>query len=1042
MKMKKRLILKKLLALTTALTISTSMLINPVQASEEKLPEFTRGFINISNEVKPQIRYWWQNGLVDEKEIRTQIQSIYQAGFGGAEIICRGSSFDGEDGTSWGSDSWLTSMEIALDEAKHLGLHLTFTISSGWPAVTPAIQSCDDSLAIKQIGYGKTDTIASGQQYNGRIPIPEIQTNTDSLLAVVAVQLDESAQTAETQYIKEDSFTVLTSHVNQQDNTIQWTAPNHGNWIILSFYMQSASDEEYPPIDHFSKEATKALTDYWDTRMITWGDEENQIVDGIFEDSLELSPEYLWTPKLLEEFKSRRGYDLTPYLPLIFIPNLRFDIKNRASTDDPALFDTKTEMGKRVRMDYYQTLTDLYTENHVKALQQWCEGHGWNYRGQVAYGAPMEMTQSATQAGIAETESLHFAKLPTEGSPKLLNSGTRDGYRMQSGMVNLTGKELYSSELSPLRSGAYEQSTLDLLNMINSNMAAGVNLSVVHGYSNNGIYQGKYEGTWGGYDGMDGWFSNSWDRTPDFTQFSDSMGYVSRNQYVLRKGHQDVDLAYYRLKYFEAQVIADVVTPDLEANGYSYDFVSPYLLNLNTANAKDGVIAPEGPSYKALVIDNEDYMPLDTAEKMLSYLDQGVKLFFIGNTPTMTPSYGNANQDQALRAVMEQIKNHANTTLLDTETQLVSALKGAGIMPDTQYQSANELSSYHNVDGNNDYYYLYNPSSQPITQTITFDAEGTPYELNAWNGSIQPVALYQQKSGQTTITVTVPAYGTCLYAFTSDQLTEYPIPSVHAVQSDCEVDYNEDGELVAVLEDNETHTVVLSDGTVKTVTGKGKHQPVSINSWTLSVESWHPGDDPSNNAIIAKTMLEPVSMETLIPWRDIRGMEDVSGIGEYTTTVTLEEVADHVVLNLGRVINSSFRITINGVDLPPANQFEPKVDIAPYLQLGKNTITVTTASTLINAALANDLISPLWQIIGDAKPVPQDYGMLGNQGKVQLNDLEEIVLVEQTGETNYGDQNKPQELIPQTGDSTLSFLFVIGTVTALGLILGLKRKKY
>lgn len=1042
MKMKKRLILKKLLALTTALTISTSMLINPVQASEENLPEFIRGFINISNEVKPQIRYWWQNGLVDEKEIRSQIQSIANAGFGGAEIICKGSSFDGEDGTSWGSDNWLASMEIALDEAKHLGLHLTFTISSGWPAVTPAIQSCDDPLAIKQIGYGKTEAIASGQQYNGAIPAPEVQTNTDSLLAVVAVQLDESVQTAETQYIKEDSFTVLTSQVNQQDNTIQWTAPDQGNWIILSFYMQSASDEEYPPIDHFSKEATKALTDYWDTRMITWGDEKNQIVDGIFEDSLELSPDYLWTPKLLEEFKDRRGYDLTPYLPLIFVPGLHFDTNNRPSTDDPAVFDTQSTMGERVRMDYYQTLTDLYTENHIEALQQWCESHGWDYRGQVAYGAPMEMTQSAAQAGIAETESLYFAKLPGNGSPKLMDSGTRDGYRMQTGMVNLTRKEVYSSELSPLRSGAYEQSTSDLLNMINSNMAAGVNLSVVHGYSNNGVYQGKYEGNWGGYDGMSGFFSNSWDKTPDFTQFADSMGYVARNQYVLRQGHQDVDIAYYRFEYFEVQVIEDMVTPDLEENGYSYDFVSPYLLNLDTANAKDGVIAPEGPSYKALVVDNEDYMPLDTAKKMLSYLDQGVKLFFIGKTPSMTPSYGDSMEDSQLIAVMEQIKNHANTTLLDTETQLVSALKGAGIMPDTQYQSANELSSYHNVDGNNDYYYLYNPSSQPITQTITFDAEGTPYELNAWDGSIQPVALYQQKSGQTTITVTVPAYGTCLYAFTSDQLTEYPIPSVHAVQSDCEVDYNEDGELVAVLEDNETHTVVLSDGTVKTVTGKGQHQPVSINSWTLSVESWHPGDDPSNNAIIAKTMLEPVSMETLIPWRDIQGMENVSGIGRYSTTVTMETVADHVVFDLGKVANSSFRIAVNGMDLPPANQFDTKVDLAPYLRQGENTITVTTASTLINAALVNGLISPIWQFTGDAEPVPQDYGMLGNQGKVQLNDLEEIVLVEQTGETNYGDQNKPQELIPQTGDSTLSFLFVIGTVTALGLILGLKRKKY
>ena len=183
-------------------------------------------------------------------------------------------------------------------------------------------------------------------------------------------------------------------------------------------------------------------------------------------------------------------------------------------------------------------------------------------------------------------------------------------------------------------------------------------------------------------------------------------------------------------------------------------------------------------------------------------------------------------------------------------------------------------------------------------------------------------------------------------------------------------------------------------------------------------------------------------METLIPWRDIQGMENVSGIGRYSTTVTMETVADHVVFDLGKVANSSFRIAVNGMDLPPANQFDTKVDLAPYLRQGENTITVTTASTLINAALVNGLISPIWQFTGDAEPVPQDYGMLGNQGKVQLNDLEEIVLVEQTGETNYGDQNKPQELIPQTGDSTLSFLFVIGTVKALGLILGLKRKKY
>lgn len=1008
---------QRLTAASVALLLAFGTLGAAVQEVPAAEPAFAQEFAQAES-AKPLIRWWWPNGLVDDDEIREQVRSIAEAGFGGAEVICKGSSFDGEEGTSWGSDGWLHCMEVALAEAKARGLRLTFTISSGWPAVTPAVRSCDDERAIKQIGYGATAVIEGGSRYDGPIPTPADTTATDSLLAVVAARLDGTAD-GSTQYLEEASLTVLDSEVDLENESVSWSAPDGGSFILLAFYMQNGSDKEYPPIDHFSREATDALTGYWDERMITWGNDLNQMVDGIFEDSLELGPDALWTPAMLREFEARRGYDLTPYLPLLFVDGLKFSTKSRPSTDDPADFDTRDETGLRVRMDYYQTLTDLYTENHIAALQSWCEGHGWNYRGQAAYGAPLEMTQAASQAGIAETESLYFAKLPGNGAPKLMDAGTRDGYRLQGGVVNLTGKEVYSSELSPIRSGAYEQSAADLVNMINSNMAGGVNLSVVHGYSNSGVYQGQYSGTWGGYDGMGGFFSNSWDRTPDFSQFADSMDYVARNQYVLRKGEADVDLAYYRMEYFEVQVIEDLVTPDLEDNGYTYDFVSPYLLGLDEAQVRDGVLAPDGPSYRALVVDNEQFMPLHTAQTILSGLDNGLKVFFIGELPSMTAGYADAGaEDAALAQIMAQVKQHKNAVLLSSSGELADALRENGIAPDTRYSEPCDLVSLHRTDGEEEYYYLYNPSDEEVTTTVTFDADGDPYQLNAWQGTISRAACYRQEGGAVTVPVTIPAYDTALYAFSPNNLSGRETADVHAVQSDCPVEYDEEGNLIALLSDAQEHTVVLSDGSVRTVQGNQDVSSEPVENWSLSIESWHPGDNPANNAVIEKTVLPTVSLDSLQPWNLLEGCEHVSGVGTYSASVRLETPPSRMTIDLGRIANCSYRVAVNGTALPAQDQFSTEVEIGSYLRAGENTISVTTASTLINAALVNGMISPVWQFTGDLEPAAQEYGLLGQDGAVTVHAVQAVTLVQQDQELPAGGNGSPSENgdSPKTGE--------------------------
>ena len=70
-------------------------------------------------------------------------------------------------------------------------------------------------------------------------------------------------------------------------------------------------------------------------------------------------------------------------------------------------------------------------------------------------------------------------------------------------------------------------------------------------------------------------------------------------------------------------------------------------------------------------------------------------------------------------------------------------------MPAADYQKESELITIHRNDQDQaDYYYLYNPTEQSISLEISFQGEGTPYNLDLWTGEIEPIACYQQESGR------------------------------------------------------------------------------------------------------------------------------------------------------------------------------------------------------------------------------------------------------------------------------------------------------
>src|SRR2546430_1080868 len=107
---------------------------------------------------------------------------------------------------------------------------------------------------------------------------------------------------------------------------------------------------------------------------------------SVFSDSLEVYGSD-WTNDLLEQFRNRRGYDLTPYLP--------------------ALVQDIGPVTSAVRHDWGQTLTELINERYLVPIREWAAQHDTRFRSQT-YGMPAVSLSSNALVDLPEGEGDHW----------------------------------------------------------------------------------------------------------------------------------------------------------------------------------------------------------------------------------------------------------------------------------------------------------------------------------------------------------------------------------------------------------------------------------------------------------------------------------------------------------------------------------------------------------------------------------------------------------------------------------------------------------
>ena len=208
------------------------------------------------------------------------------------------------------------------------------------PGQTLTMPAPSDTLAIFA-----TKTSQDGK-IQGVIPIP-VPAN-GQLTWIVPAQgstPNEPRLTWEVVFVRHIYISSPTRNFNREDGT-------------------RAKDALYPLIDYLDPEATRAfLKITHETYRQAVGDQFGRIVLGFFGDEPDYSSSIPWTPRLLDEFQARKGYDLKPYIPSFFL--------GRAA--EPS------EESRRARADYYDVWSAIFQNSFFGEQAAWCRKYNVEY---------------------------------------------------------------------------------------------------------------------------------------------------------------------------------------------------------------------------------------------------------------------------------------------------------------------------------------------------------------------------------------------------------------------------------------------------------------------------------------------------------------------------------------------------------------------------------------------------------------------------------------------------------------------------------------
>jgi len=760
---------------------------------------------------------------------------------------------------------------------------------------------------------------------------------------------------------------------------LKWK-PAAGNWTVLRIghtstghMNETAGAGKGLESDKLNPEAVTLQFNSWFGKAVRTAGPElaNRALKVFYIDSWECGSQN-WTPAFQEEFKTRRGYDMKPYMPVMAgIPVQSADVSERF------LYDVRVTIAELLNQNFYTVARDLAHKNNA-------------------------LFGSETTAPVMMSDGLmHFNEVDIPMGEFWLRSPSHDKPNDMVDAISgahIYGKPIVQAEAFTQLRMAWDEHPGMLKALQDRNYAMGVNRLVYHVFTHNPWVDRKPGMT---LDGVGLLFQR------DQTWWKPGkawVDYAERAQKELQKGAFVADVAVFTGEEIPRRAIlpdrlvstlpgifgservasekarlankglpmkqmpegvnvsANLYEPENwhdPLRGYAYDSFNPDAL-LRLARVENGrVTFPGGASYALLVFPgkhqmqpNSQIMSVEVAEKVLQLISEGATIILM-DRPASTPGLAQAKlKDQRLKEITEQLWGGTFETVQDGAESfrmknlgkgkvvlgpfLGSSFAKLGVTRDVEIfdSSSNPSSGFvwtHRKDGETDIYFVANQDSVKKEVSISLRASARIPELyNAVTGERFMARSYSSENGRT--------------------------------------------QLSYLFEPNASVFITLSTPATQSVRAEGKNWIETEHLQTLS-EPWTVRFDASLGG-----PAEPVRFKDLLSWSEHPDslIRNYSGTAAYRSTFKLKSLpaAKKVFLDLGNVANIA-EVTVNGQSCGVVWTAPYRADVTSFIKKGVNTIEVRVTNTWANRLMAD-------QKLPQEKRITQTTAPFRLQGKKPL----------------------------------------------------------
>jgi len=633
-----------------------------------------------------------------------------------------------------------------------------------------------------------------------------------------------------------------------------------------------------------------------------------------------------WSTTFSNEFKTRRGYDLMPYLlAMTGVP------VQDAATSEKILHDVRQTIAELVNDVFYKTLNKLAHEK------------GCSFSAESV--APTMVSDGL----------LHYKNVDTPMGEFWLNSPTHD--KPNDMLDAISGAHIYGKNI--IQAEAFTSLRMDwgehpgnLKALGDRNFALGINKVVLHVFTHNPWINKKPGMT---LDGVGLYFQRDqiW-----FKQSKAWIDYLARCQALLQMGKPVVDIAVFTgeeiprrsllpdrlvntlpgifgkekveeekkrlvnegqpLRQIPDGVNHSANMADSEdwidpLNGYAYDSFNPDALMMMTV--KNGrVVLPGGANYGVLIFPdnhpmnpNNHLMSLQVAQKILQLLKDGAKII-------MSKDYFNGiglkDSDNNLQTVFKKIlkaNNKKGKLLLTPFTDM--DFKKIGIEKDVEIKDTkgnNNIAWTHRKYGDTDIYFISNQTNKGQAFHANFRVKGKSLEL--WNPVNGKTNELRSGAGNDSYFIGMAPGESKFFIFRRQVI-------INANKAD----------------------------------SKSSEKSLLLKQWKIQFDKNSGGPE------------KPVEVNELKSWTQLAdsSLKYYSGTAIYSSSFECEENSSPVTATM--YFDSIYNIAtirVNGINCgtlwtPPYN-----IDITKALKTGKNNIEIEVANTWHNRLIDDNLLPP------------------------------------------------------------------------------------